>query len=903
MGTIRGVLPQALEAMERGATVITANQRSARSLRQSFDADRHGSGATLWQSPEALAWGNWTAGLWHQLLLSGEATSLPLNRTQELALWREVLHADATLSPRLKEDTMAELAADAWQQLHRYGHGWRVLQSGDRSESADLLRWAEAFERRCRRNDLLSAAALEARLAEAVRAGKLRFEAESLFLLGFDRMSPAQEDLLAAAREAGVRVDVIAPPSPASQQLVYSAGTAADELLACAHWTRQQLAADPGARIAIIVPQMAEERVQFERVLREVLAPELNGIETPFARRRFEFSLGTPLARTASVAAALYLLQWSAGALPLRRVSDLLRSKFLDGEGFRGERSSRAELDTAVLRRAPLLLPEISLRRLLGLIEAEPARAAKLRSFTGVLRALERGGAAMRQTQAASYTAWADRFRDLLEAAKWNGTGDTSFEVQARSKWSEALDTLATLDFQGSEVSFDEALADLRRIADATLFAPESEDAPVQVMGPLEAAGSSFDAVWFLRCGEGSWPQTPAPNALLPWRLRRRLRTPGGDPATDRQLAQGITNRIASSGGTVVFSFCRRLDRQSQRISPLLRELRLSPLAESALPISPREHGQVLMERITEQTPIPPPPDAILRGGARVLELQAACGFRAFSELRLRATEPEPEITGLSPRDRGTLLHAVLDLFWKEVQSQDRLRSMSHADRSELLHRCIREAMAGQPAHFENGWGPAYLEVQHLRLHNLLVQWIEVELDRSPFEVTHREENAPEVAVGPLRLRLRVDRLDATEGGVVLIDYKTGDANPSSWKGDRMDAPQLPLYSLLPAAGDLAGIAFGVVRPGKEMKVNGFQTSIGLLHNRSRAGVHDLEAKREEWRVVLDELATRFYQGDVRVDPKQPAKTCKYCASRPFCRFEATAWSDVPEEEPQGEHE
>ena len=42
------------------------------------------------------------------------------------------------------------------------------------------------------------------------------------------------------------------------------------------------------------------------------------------------------------------------------------------------------------------------------------------------------------------------------------------------------------------------------------MFAPESRDAPVQVMGPLEAAGGTFDAVWFLRAGELSWPMETA---------------------------------------------------------------------------------------------------------------------------------------------------------------------------------------------------------------------------------------------------------------------------------------------------------------------------------------------------------------------------------------------------------
>jgi hypothetical protein len=91
--------------------------------------------------------------------------------------------------------------------------------------------------------------------------------------------------------------------------------------------------------------------------------------------------------------------------------------------------------------------------------------------------------------------------RELLEAAAWGpGTGETSVEFQMRRKWESALDELATLDFDGVQVEFVQALEALERIARQTTFAPESRDAPVQVMGPLEAAGGSFDAARRLWC-------------------------------------------------------------------------------------------------------------------------------------------------------------------------------------------------------------------------------------------------------------------------------------------------------------------------------------------------------------------------------------------------------------------
>ncbi len=101
----------------------------------------------------------------------------------------------------------------------------------------------------------------------------------------------------------------------------------------------------------------------------------------------------------------------------------------------------------------------------------------------------------------------------------------------------------------GCGLEFAEAADGLERIARQTTFAPESHDAPVQVMGPLEAAGGAFDAVWFLRGGDLSWPMETASSALLPWALQRDLGMPGADVARDAEYARRITERIAEQRG------------------------------------------------------------------------------------------------------------------------------------------------------------------------------------------------------------------------------------------------------------------------------------------------------------------------------------------------------------------
>src|SRR5262249_24918724 len=127
-------------------------------------------------------------------------------------------------------------------------------------------------------------------------------------------------------------------------------------------------------------------------------------------------------------------------------------------------------------------------------------------------------------------------------------------------------------------------------------------------------------------------------------------------------------------------------------------------------------------------------------------------------------------------------------------------------------------------------WNAEYLSIQKDRLVRLLYNWMQaIEEKRAPFTVEHQEQLVKEVPVGPLLLSLRADRIDRVDQGLVLIDYKTGaDSSPSSWLGDRIDQPQLPVYTTLMPPGDIAAVTFATLRPGKEMRMRGFQVAEGV---------------------------------------------------------------------------
>ena len=518
-----------------------------------------------------MAWDAWVVGLWRGLVVEGHAAQLLLNRTQEHLVWRQVLEADEELSSLRTVDSLAEMAADAWRLVSSYEGRGRMRGSAGSTDTRAFQRWAQTFERRCKAEGFLAPAQLEEVLCGALERRTLKLPLGDVALVGFDAMTPAQARLVEALRSAAVGVEELRPAVGVVRRVLVEAGDEGEELSVAAQWVRRLLEEQPAAKVAVIVPGLETQRREIDRVFREVLAPELQDIRAASEIGPYEFSLGVSLADTPMVATALDLLEWAGKALPLERVSRLLLSPYFAMTSE--EREARPEFDAFELRKTRMLRPEISLDGLIRVMEGSK-RKGRLGRLLGALRSMRAAANRLHGMEARTYAEWAERIQEFLEATAWSsGARESSVEFQTRRKWESALDELATLDFNGVKIEFDEAEEALGRIARQTTFAPESREAPVQVMGPLEAAGGTFDAVWFLRGGELSWPMETRSSSLLPWSLQRDLKMPGTDVVRDSEYARTVTKRIAGSARTVVFSYARESAEGKQKCSPVLAGL------------------------------------------------------------------------------------------------------------------------------------------------------------------------------------------------------------------------------------------------------------------------------------------------------------------------------------------
>ena len=899
-----------LAALEREALVIAPTAMAAAGLRHTYDQLQRTAGLTVWQPANVLSWQQWLGSLWTGLVLSGDETRLLLNTAQEELLWREIVLPTLDAANTASAPGFAQLARSAFALAAGYNVTGRLAASAGTEDTEQFARWAAEFTRTCGRHAYLPAARLAAALLEHLARLAFPLPAE-LHLTGFFAdLPPADADLLDALRRAGTRiVDHPHSAAPPATRLTLRAANEAEELRAIAHWLRNFLdnhiqahgpAELPAIHVVLATPR--PDLAAIDSIFREILAPELNLITTDPSSAPWQFAGGRPLAGQPIVATLLRLLRGLIRPLPVDDVTALLLSPYL-GPGR--DRDAAAQFDAWSLRERPPLRPELTFRDLHRLAQQSPYGQSSL----GWLRPLlaftrDEGDLAAPRT----YAAWTVFIRALARAVGWPGEQALApQEFAATRACDHLLDSITTLDFTGRRVPFADALAALEHQAETAAVALPGH-APIQILSAAEAAAVPCDVLIVAQATDTNWPPAARPHPLLPWPLQASAGMPGAHPAADAARAERLNDALLSKPAHVLLSYAADANDAPQRLAPALTHLAQSPgvpwRAITAADLIPASVPVIIAEQVVDDVPLPSLPGPQVSGGATVLQLQAACGFRAFAELRLHSTGPKTPELGFDAGRVGSLLHHALDVFWRSVQSQTALLSLSDEQLDENLVTAVGAAFNKIPFS-DDPWDKAYRALQMQRLFDLLKSWMSFETQRTPFIVLDREQER-HLTVGPLELNLRVDRIDSVEEGegAVLIDYKTGSsARPSAWESERPEEPQLPLYTLLPNAANLRGLAFARLRKG-QLGWSGIQAEPGLL-GKSKLEPEIAELV-EEWRRVLTGLAEQFAAGDHSVNPKSYPLTCTYCGQRFLCRLDPNtllAGSADTEEEVDTEEE
>lgn len=861
----REALPDALDS---GTQVVTATRRLARALHLEYARRR---GGDSWLTPRILPWSAWLLEQYQALRDFGQLPDARrcLDETQAAALWEEVLSRDDTAGRLLMSGGVTQGFREAWRLAHEWRLSWPELEARAGEDCRVFLRTARAYERRLHDLDAVDAAQLPGLLRAALEGtdgGRVAFA-------GFDRWVPAQQALVDAL---GNRAQRVVTTARQGRPRVLACADTRRELAAAVHWARTRLEADPSARIGLVVPDLAVHAALLERLLDDALAPQRLWPGREQDPRPWNISLALPLAEAPVVDAALRLLGCAQGAMNLAEVSRVLRSPFLAGAVT--EASPRARLEAWLRKNAgEPVTPAALLAGLRGDGRA-PGCPLLERGLSAALELLARGPRRRRPAE------WAADFARVLGQLGWPGeTPPGSAEWQAVQAWAEALDALARLDSLGPSFTFTQALQRLRRILAERRFQPESPDVPVQVLGIPETAGMQFDAIWVTGLHDGVLPAPMRPCPLLPAALQRERGMPRACPDTERALASTLVEQLGAAAAEAWFSYPLSEGDEPLRPSPALAQLG-TPEAGSDGPggMAARIFAARRMVECTDV--LGPGVTGEVRGGSRLLADQSACPFRAFALHRLDADPIETPQSGVDPRRRGSFLHDALRILWEGWRSRATAAAADSAARAAAIRAALRSASARSLADQPHGLVEIEIEAGAQVIEALLA----ADLERPEFEVVACEHPF-EITLGPLRIRGRMDRVDRVDTGLLVIDYKTGAADPRGWDDERPAEPQMPLYAVA-LEPPVAGLFYGSLKPG-QVGFSGRQREAEPppIGGRSAQVLEpgEWEAMLSGWHAMLARLAQDFGAGRAAVDPLQPTRrsgSCAYCRLATLCR-------------------
>ena len=287
------------------------------------------------------------------------------------------------------------------------------------------------------------------------------------------------------------------------------------------------------------------------------------------------------------------------------------------------------------------------------------------------------------------------------------------------------------------------------------------------------------------------------------------------------------------------------------------------------------------------------------------LEAWATCPYRYFlsNVLGIAAPEQPEEIASISPLDRGSLIHAVLERFVKTSQGQGTLPRHDlpwTEDHRRLLLTIAEEQFRDAEQRGVTG-KPLLWQIARAEILSDLGRFLEEDFGlrnkhgvsphsvESAFGISrHRDDEEPpqepvewsSPGAGAVRFRGVIDRIDVSPDGsaALVLDYKTGgttqytnmDKDPVR-RGTRL---QLPVYGL--AAQQLLG-------DGVDVKVAyWFVSDKGNFKTRPQKPA-PLDEMLESFSKAVGTITDGIGKGIFPANPGKGNSNCTYCDFKNLC--------------------
>lgn len=437
----------------------------------------------------------------------------------------------------------------------------------------------------------------------------------------------------------------------------------------------------------------------------------------------------------------------------------------------------------------------------------------------------------------------------------------------------------------------------------------------MQVMGVLETRNLDFRNLLMLSVNEGQLPKSGGDSSFVPYNLRK---------------AFGMTT-LEHKNSVYAYYFYRLIQR-AETVTLLynnssdglnrgeMSRFMLQYLVESDQSITheylgsgqkPRQEIQItvqkekaLMEQFYNQYNAQVHPERIVSPSA--LNAYLDCSLKFYFRYLKNLTQPDEVSAEIDSALFGTIFHRTAELIYQDLTATS--RRVEKEDITKLLNDDVKlqnyvdKAFKDDFFHIDYAEKSSYNGTQlvHAQVIGFYIrQLLRHDLQYAPFEIYGMEQKVAEeveipTAYGSLKLKIggTIDRLDAKEGILRIVDYKTG------------GSPKIPenIEQLFTPAEGRPGYIFqtflyaSIMSRKQTMKV---APSLLYIHRASsdsyspviemgpsrkpKTPITDFSPYEKKFRERLMDLLKEIFNPDLPFTQTEIRKNCDYCEFRQLC--------------------
>jgi len=840
--------PRLFELLAQGATVLTPNNRLSEALLQQYFQQAQ---IKTLDKPHCLPYNSAIIKAYQQAQLLKPNIEHPklINNAQCQQLWRQLIQASPLIT---YTEGLLNSVMDAWKNCLL----WQINSTNPlfqyTSQTQQFQNWWQKLELQLDQKNLIS----EQQLVPHLLKIKAPLFTSSVVWVCFDDFNPQQISLQQKLSDQNVTQYRYDLNHEWSEPRVLSAKDSKEEEQQLFAWLQQQL--DYGKKnIAVVVPELQQVSRSLRRKLLKHFDPSV-----------FNISLGSPLAKFPIIAHALNWLSLDCKQLSNHQAMLLLQTPYIGHSKKEFNARSQYLQDSSLLQNQVIPLQTL----ISDLNPICPQLAALLTTLQAY-------------PKEASPHDWVELLQKRLNSLGFPGDyGLNSENYQCFNRLNILFDEFRQFGLINDSLTSADALELFKSLCNNTIFQAQKTNALIQISGLLEASGCEFESLWVMGLTDQCLPQKPRLSAFIPPQLQRDLFMPHCLPERELLFAKQTLLRLQNGSHETVFSY-PQLQGDSPNLAcsliakhPTFEPYNLeTPLTDSSELITHEENYL-----------LPPKEHETISGGSAILANQAKCPFKAFAAHRLNAQDSLETAEGLDPRERGKIIHKILELVWQSLNDQHTLLQIKETELDLLLDKTIQAALNPYEQLHPTSFTQLIQEVEWTRLKRLVHTYLQWEKERPPFSVIAVEQSYT-IELSGLEIKLRVDRLDQVDEAKWVIDYKTSLPASKPWYEDRPLEPQLLLYALLDE--EINALLFMQLKSGnivcsgiseEKQTVSGLQTL-----KKTDDQNHSWSNTRTHWQQQLTLLADEFQQGYC---PPQPDKLslCMQCDFQNLCRFQAS---------------